>query len=261
MIDSALFWNAGIQDLKRGFTQNGKSYICIICGEAFEQGVIYPADNRLLEAEMAVAAHVASTHPPMFEFFLELGRIYTGLSESQTELAKLFYMGHSDKEILAKTNANSASTIRNQRFSIREKYKQAKILVALVELMEESMKNSKHGQGQKPDTTKLVDFHPRATCVDERFAITQTEKAEVLTRYFDSDNKLRIKGFPVKEKKKIIILQKLMENFAANRDYTEQEVNAILQEFYEDFVTVRRYLVQYGFMDREKVGNRYWVKL
>ena len=261
-MDVNLFWNGTIEDLKNGyaFKKQEKTYVCLLCGEVFEQGVIYPMDDALLDAAKAIQTHIKTQHPPVFEFYLGLGRIYTGLSAGQEELSKLFYAGHSDKEIVGLTGANSTSTIRNQRFAIREKYKQAKILVASVELMEENMEKLKQDRKLAPSSEKLVDFHPTATMVDERFAITQAEKNEVLNRYFDADGKLVIKNFPTKEKRKIIILQRIMGNFEPGRHYSEGEVNKILKEYYADFVTVRRYLIQYGFLDRDKWGKNYWRK-
>ena len=262
-MDRSMFWNASIENLKRGFLldEHDDCYICLICGETFKRGVIYPIDNVFFDAQKAIDTHVKSEHPPIFEFYLELGRIYTGLSAGQEELARLFYEGHTDKEIVDIIGASSASTIRNQRFSIREKYKQAKILVALVELLEERLDQLKRDRKNTSDGGKLVDFHLAATSVDERYAITQSEKDEVLERYFGPDDRLLIKEFPVKEKKKIIILQKIMTNFAVNSHYTEMEINEILKQYYDDFATVRRYLIQYGFLDRSTDGASYWIKL
>jgi len=257
-MDGALFWNATTEELKKGYTHNRQAskYTCLLCGEAFETGVVYPMGNALYDAEKAVDTHVKSQHPPIFQHLLGLGRIYTGLSAGQSELAKLYQAGHSDKEIVALTGANSTSTIRNQRFAIREKYKQAKVLVALVELMEEH-----HKKNLKQSENKLVDIHPAATSIDERYAITQAEKEDILKRYFGPDNKLLIKGFPAKEKRKIIIIQKLINDFEANRQYTEKEVNDILKRYYDDYVSVRRCMIQYGFLDRNGDGTQYWVKL
>jgi len=262
-MNGSLFWNASIEDLKRGFLFNKQEdiYACLFCGTTFERGVIYPMDDLYLDAEKAINTHIKTHHPSTFDFYLGMGRIYTGLSNGQSELAKLFYEGYSDKEIVSMTGANSASTIRNQRFSIREKYKQAKILVALTELLEERLEELKRERKTVSTSSALVDFHPAATMVDERYAITQEEKEEVLSRYFSADNKLLIKGIPAKEKKKIIILQKIMEDFKANTDYTEKEVNAVLKGYYDDFVSVRRHLIEYGFLDRNNDGTRYWVKL
>lgn len=260
-MDATLFWNASSDELKKGYTHNhqANNYICLLCGEAFEIGIIYTMGNNLCDANKAVETHVKTQHLPMFQHLLGLGRIYTGLSAGQTELAMLFQAGHSDKEIVALTGANSPSTIRNQRFAIREKYKQAKVLVALVELMEAQA--SQHKKAPKQDESKLVDFHPTATSVDERYAITQAEKEDILKRYFGPDSQLIIKSFPAKEKRKIIIMQKLINDFDVNHHYTEKEVNEILKRYYDDFVSVRRCMIQYGFLDRSGDGTIYWIKM
>ncbi|MCL2375831.1 MAG: DUF2087 domain-containing protein [Defluviitaleaceae bacterium] len=261
-MDGAMFWNSSIEDLKRGFKFDEQKgiYICLLCGQSFERGVVYPVADTFYDAEKAIDGHVKAQHPPMFEFYLDMGRAYTGLSAGQEELARLFYQGHSDKEIAAMTGANSVSTIRNQRFAIREKYKQAKILVALTELLEEQMENQKQGRKTASDGDKLIDFHLTANAIDERFAITQAEKKEVLARYFGPDGQVLIKRFPAREKKKIIVMQKIMDDFEAGVDYSEKEVNEIIKRYFDDFESVRRALIQYGFMDRTKDGTRYWVK-
>lgn len=261
MVDGVMFWNASIEELKKGylFNEPDNCYTCLICGEKFETGVIYPVDNVLYDAKKAVASHV-SMHPSIFNFYLNMGKFYTGLSENQTELAQLFYDGYSDKEIAEKTGAKSTSTIRNQRFIIREKYKQAKILSVLVEMIEEGLEQAKQERKSLPDKSKLVDIHRTATSVDERYAITQEEKDKILSRYFSADNKLLIKNFPAKEKVKIIILQRLISCFETNKIYSEKQIDEILKQFYDDHVTIRRYMIQYGFLDRSKDCSQYWVK-
>jgi len=258
-MDANIFWNTTINELKQGYQNKEYTYTCLLCGETFRQGIIYTINGTFYDAKKAIETHMETTHPDIFEFYLGFGRVYTGLSEGHTELAKLFYKGHTDKEIVSITGANSISTIRNQRFAIREKYKQAKILVTLVELMEEKMLQQKQERKLQNDE-KLVDFHHSATCIDDRYAITQKEKDEVLNRYFDQNGKLAIRNFPAKEKKKIIIMQKIIESFRPGRNYSEPEVNEILQSYYEDFVTIRRYLIEYGFMIRDKTGENYRVK-
>ena len=264
-MDGALFWNSSAEELKRGYKveeQKGH-YICLLCGQTFEQGVVYPVADALFDARKAMDAHMKSQHPPMFDFYLNMGRAYTGLSANQEELAKLFYQGYSDKEIAAMTGAGSVSTIRNQRFAIREKYKQAKVLVALTELMEEQLellKQNRKSVSQPNDGDNLIDFHPEATAIDTRYAITRAEKEDVLNRYFSSDGQSLIRRFPAKEKKKIIIMQRLMNDLEIGKDYTEKEVSEIIKRYFDDFESVRRALIQYGFMDRVADGTRYWIK-
>lgn len=275
MITGNAFWNASIEELKQGFIVDEKKncYTCLICGRSFEVGVIYPVDELHYDAQRAIVYHLQTQHPPIFELYMSLGKIYTGLSPSQTELAQLFYKGYSDKEIVKmlahdslsgddkKTGASSTSTIRNQRFFIREKYKQAKITTAIVEMLEEQLEQIKRERNMVPDDSELVGFHRTATNIDERYAITQAEKSKVLERYFAPNNEMLIEEFPAKEKKKIIIMQHISKEFECNTIYTEREVNEILKKFYQDYVTIRRYLVQYGFLDRSKDGKEYWIKL
>lgn len=255
------FWEATVEELKAGFYYNKskKAYVCLICEKSFKKGIVYPVCDVLHTAKGAVSAHIENNHGDIFEFFLAMGKVYTGLTENQRELMRFFYQGLTDREIVDKTNATSTSTIRNQRFALREKYKQAKIIVAMTELLEERRNNMKNEKQSQNET--LVDFHRTATMIDERYAITSAEKEEVLSRYFDSENRLIIKTFPAKEKKKIIILQHLAEEFEHGKKYTEKEVNAIIENFYEDIPTIRRYLIEYGFLDREKDGRAYWLKL
>ena len=68
-----------------------------------------------------------------------------------------------------------------------------------------------------------------------------------------------LKDFSPKEKKKIVILGKIAEQFEHGRQYSEKEVNQILKPIYEDYMTIRRYLIIYGFMERTKDGARYWL--
>ena len=42
--------------------------------------------------------------------------------------------------------------------------------------------------------------------------------------------------------------------------YSEKEVNKILSRVYEDYVLLRRYLIEYGFLDRTRDGAVYFLK-
>lgn len=69
-----------------------------------------------------------------------------------------------------------------------------------------------------------------------------------------------MKTFPAKEKYKLVILRELASDFEKNRKYDEKEVNEIIKNRYPDFVTIRRYLIEYGFMERKPDGSEYWLK-
>lgn len=57
------------------------------------------------------------------------------------------------------------------------------------------------------------------------------------------------------------ILRHILKKFAASKNYTEKEVNAILKPIYDDYVLLRRQLIEYGFMERTQDGSSYWITL
>ncbi|MEW4371973.1 DUF2087 domain-containing protein [Paenibacillus kandeliae] len=114
---------------------------------------------------------------------------------------------------------------------------------------------------QQSDTqSSMIPIHKTATMVDERYAITVQESESILKRYFKEGLAGRLSEFPRKEKRKIIILRHLLQRFERGRQYTEQEINEQLAAAFDDYATLRRYLIIYGFMDRQEDGRAYWVK-
>ena len=104
----------------------------------------------------------------------------------------------------------------------------------------------------------ICDAHKGATTLDDRFNITKEEKIKVIETYVDENGAL--KSYPSKEKKKIILLEEITKNFNVGKKYSEKEINRVLKRIYEDYVTIRRALIQYGFLDRSKDCSEYWVK-
>jgi len=162
---------------------------------------------------------------------LSLSREHTGLSESQQEILSLFAQGLSDA-VIAQRLGISNSTVRNYRFKLKEKERQAKVFLSIMAHLEEQ---------------DFVLPHTGATMLDDRYAIT----------YFDQDGVIH--QFPSKEKRKIVVLSVLAQKFDSQKNYSESAVNDILKQFIADYVTVRRYLIEYGFMQRTKDGKTYWL--
>ncbi|AUD65280.1 hypothetical protein BK011_06110 [Tenericutes bacterium MZ-XQ] len=92
------------------------------------------------------------------------------------------------------------------------------------------------------------------------FEITEKDFKEAEQRYIDTLNPLVLKVFPAKEKKKYVLLTYIIKLFKKGIQYTEKEINEILKPVYEDYVIIRRYLVDYDFLDRLDNGKAYWVK-
>jgi predicted transcriptional regulator len=80
---------------------------------------------------------------------------------------------------------------------------------------------------------------------------------KVLETYLGADG--RIKAFPVQRKKDLVILRHVARVFEPRRRYSEKEVNAMLRRFNDDTARLRRYLVEFGFMQREGGGGAYWL--
>jgi hypothetical protein len=64
---------------------------------------------------------------------------------------------------------------------------------------------------------------------------------------------------PMRQKKKLVILRWLASKFQPDTMYTEREVNAIITPVHEDFATLRRDLIDFGFLRRERGGGKYWL--
>lgn len=64
---------------------------------------------------------------------------------------------------------------------------------------------------------------------------------------------------PSRQKKLLVVLDWLATKFQPDKMYTEKEVNAIISEVNNDFATLRRDLVDFGYLRRERGGGQYWV--
>lgn len=245
------FWNASIEELKTGiqYDQGNQGYVCLVCGEFFEDGVIYPYKDQLFTAKRITEIHVDNQHQGMVSYLLSLDKKWTGLSDLQKQYLELFYQGMNDQEI-AKQLSVTTSTIRNYRFTLREKAKQAKLFLTLMDFVE----------NQTEQKQRYVSMHRTAKMVDERYAITEKEREEIIKKYFPEGPEGKMKEFPKKEKRKIVLLNELIKRFDRQKKYSEAEVNDVLKTAFHDFVTLRRYLIEYGYMDREQDGSLYWVK-
>ncbi|SKC83327.1 DUF2087 domain-containing protein [Maledivibacter halophilus] len=247
-----LFWDATIDEIKQGYIYISRSekYVCLICGEEFEKGIIYPQNEVLFEAERAVKNHIKKKHSSVFEYLINMNKKYTGLTDIQNEMIKYFYEGLSDRQIVEKNGGGSTSTIRNHRFRLKEKEKQARVFLAIMGLLE-------NNQGKDES---LINIHKGATMVDERYAITEKERESIINRYFEKEGNGKLISLPRKEKRKIIVLSHISKKFISNKKYTEKEVNNILKKIQDDYVVLRRYLIEYGFLNRTKDCSSYWVK-
>ncbi|MBE6759662.1 MAG: DUF2087 domain-containing protein [Ruminococcaceae bacterium] len=240
-------------ELIDGICEDEAGYTCVFCGQRFEKGEVFPAGKRFFDAHRAAQLHL-DTHGDRMEQLFAAGEKNLSLTDNQKNLLLRFAAGESDAKI-AKSLGVAASTVRHQRFMLRERAKAAKLYLAVWAMAEESKSKKKEAARET-----LLTPHEGATMVDERYVITEAEQRAILENVFLSLEPLRLKVFSKKEKKKIVILRRIAEEFKTGERYTEQQVNDILREIWHDFATLRRYLIEYGYMERTRDGSAYWKR-
>ncbi|EOH90227.1 DUF2087 domain-containing protein [Enterococcus pallens] len=230
-----------IEDYQNGYRYQAGIFSCLYCKQQYEEGYIYPIDDKQAVAQRAMIHHLNTEHAGALGSLIAQRKEISGLSEIQQEILELFARKLSDS-VIAQRMGISTSTVRNHRFKLREKEKQAKVFLSIMSLLNEE---------------PFIPPHRGARMIDERYHITPEERNKVLATYFTEEG--RLTSLPSKEKRKVIVLTKIVERFDTSKNYSEAAVNEILQLVNEDFVTLRRYLIEYGFMNRTKDGQSYWV--
>ncbi len=67
-----------------------------------------------------------------------------------------------------------------------------------------------------------------------------------------TDREGRLKSLPTQLKKKLIVLEHLVDGLEADRAYEESEINAYIRLYHEDYATIRREFIVQGFMSRDR---------
>lgn len=88
-------------------------------------------------------------------------------------------------------------------------------------------------------------------------------KKSVLSNFFSEDGRLKL--IPAQHKKKLIVMERLLEGLEQGKVYQEKEINEHIRRFHEDFATIRREFIINQYMYREKEQyelnpQELWVK-
>lgn len=199
---------ADARELHTGYTSG---YGCLFCEHAAKD-------------EPEAKAHLQQAHGSALQGLLALPKKYTGLTDRQKELLLAWSQGVPDT-VLAERLGNSPSTLRNQRFALREHARQAQLFLAALSL------SGLDQEQRKPRRKDGID------------------------QFFREGRLLRI---PVRAKPRLAALQRISQHFDVGKSYTELQVNEGLQAIYEDFVSLRREMVDAGLLARTPNGSRYW---
>ena len=80
---------------------------------------------------------------------------------------------------------------------------------------------------------------------------------EVRIKYFKNNKLMTI---PKKEKNKIPVLQLVLQMLKEKSlEFTEKELNEAIKEIYLDYSLIRRYLVDYKFLERDNYEKMYKI--
>ena len=250
MIDEAMLEEITPNELARGYShRDGETvFKCLRCDACFEEGRVYPSAGGFSIASRAASEHASTAHGDLFGEILGLGKEVTGIPDALGDLLKLLYEGGSDKEIAAALGGKSPSTIRNQRRALRKREAEAKIFLALMDLLEKAGKR----------VGRFVTYPSVMPMQDDRAVITSEEAGMIESKYLKADGSLL--RIPRKEKEKLVILRRIAERFEQGRLYTQKESDAILIKADADYAALRRYLIDYRFLEREPDGSAYWVR-
>lgn len=80
-----------------------------------------------------------------------------------------------------------------------------------------------------------------------------------LERFLDAEG--RLTRWPAKRRARVPAMRYLVSRFAAGREYSEREVNELLDRWHTfgDAATLRRTLFDEHYLDRTADGSRYWL--
>lgn len=106
---------------------------------------------------------------------------------------------------------------------------------------------------------QLPGLEPASTAVVE--GPWSADETDVLRRFFEGD---RLKEIPSQRSKRLVVLERLVQEFEPGVRYPERQVNFTLQLIHPDYAALRRYMVDEGLLTRAdgvywRTGGRYDV--
>jgi predicted transcriptional regulator len=105
-------------------------------------------------------------------------------------------------------------------------------------------------QEQPKSDDSWIDALPAEFSADERKQLR------------DMTHNGRLKQLPnlrTRRQKAYLVLRWLASRFEPDVRYSEKQVNAVLKSVHDDFASLRRYLIEFGYLRRERDGGAYWL--
>ncbi|MFQ9893409.1 MAG: LuxR C-terminal-related transcriptional regulator [Emergencia sp.] len=151
------FKELSIEELTSGFvwSEEKRGYVCIFCGELFEEGLVYQSRGRMVTAGRAIEEHIFDEHGGVFYGLISLDKQISGLSEAQKDILQGLYQEKNNRELGAELGI-SAATVRTHKFNLQKMKREARILLAVLAQIEDEMliKARKQLEGEQPEEEK-----------------------------------------------------------------------------------------------------------
>jgi len=184
------------------------------------------------EAQSANAAkasqHLEQAHTTVLDALLTLEKALTGLTDTQKSLIRRWRDGADDLSLAAERGV-SVSTLRNQRFALREREREARLLLAVLSLAGLSTL-------QKP--------------------VKVAKGTGDGVEHFYRDGKLI--SMPARHAKRTSVMMRFLALFEPGRVYSASEVKEMILPIWPDYAGVRRFLCDAGLLARTVDGSSYW---
>ena len=101
--------------------------------------------------------------------------------------------------------------------------------------------------------TNIIDIiNEESEIIDEQKQREDAYREKVIKAFFEYG---KLKSIPSQRKKERICLEEIAKNFELGKEYEEVEVNSVIENFYEDYCTLRRDMISEFIMKRE--GTKY----
>lgn len=239
--------NLTLTEIEQGWHQTATAYVCNYCDATFATTQVFAVSDQFFPADQMIRQHLHREHPDALALLINDNSKYNTLTLKQRALLLAFSGGDKDAEI-ARQNGVAAATVRHQKFTFREKAKQAKLYLAIY--------NRIFNQPALDDP--FITLPDQAGQEDDRFAITTSEYQELVAKYFVSTTPLQLKHWPKHQKAILAVLKRVTSTLPFDQHFTEVQLTQHLRPIYADFPLLRRYLVDYGFLMRTADGTDYW---
>lgn len=97
--------------------------------------------------------------------------------------------------------------------------------------------------------TNIIDIiNEESEVIDEQKQREDAYREKVIKAFFEYG---KLKAIPTQRKKERICLEEIAKNFEIGKEYDEIEVNQIIENYYEDYCTLRRDMISEKIMNRD----------